>query len=208
MEKYPSPSKMRIETQDFSSMLAENRYIEWISQNGKILLYLFLGLIFLSILAYRLLAGSGSRSEADYLNAAHNMVLLQRQIAAGESETAQETLKRLTAIIHHHPELHAQYDGAIAQLLINQGLNEEAKSFALPTLDRLSQDGLPYYIDYAANTLLIGDKKFSESLEKAKELKDKILNSASSKDFSNILFVINLLRIGMLQQQLNQPEDE
>ena len=64
MQKNSSTSKVPlIETSDFSSMFAENRYIEWISSNGKILTYILLGILAVAFLIYRM--SSSNRNQAE-----------------------------------------------------------------------------------------------------------------------------------------------
>jgi hypothetical protein len=212
---HPTSKLPSIETQDLSQMLAENRIIDWISNNRKTLLYAFLaGLAFIFFI-YRLTGGNWSQSERDYLNAANDLTLFQNYSAAQDVEASHEALGRLTAIIKRYPELHAQYDGLIAQTLINSNKRNEAAPWAIMNLNRISKDHLPYYTAYATNTLIIGEKKYLEALQQALDLKQKMLTAYSSdqsasyqSEFGDILFAFNLLRIGMLQQQAGFTEDE
>ena len=129
---------------------------------------------------------------------------------------AQEVLGRLTTIMQRHPELHAQYDGTIAQLLINVGNTEEAKKFSIPALSRVSQDHISHYIDYASNTLVISAQQYPEALKQALNLKQNLLALMSANqefnqsEFDNVytLFALNFLRIGMLQEKMNDKEEE
>lgn len=200
-----------IENQDFSTMLGENSFIQWISNNSKMLMYSFLGLLAAIILLYRFVFSQSTQSEGDYFNAANRFAQFQKLVEQQDIVAAEEALSQLTPIIQRHPELHAQYDGLIAQLLLSTNV-KEAKKFAVPTLARVSQDQLPYYIEFANTTLTIEEKKYADALQQALQLKQKMLEVAQADnqplEFGDSLFAFNLLRIGMLQQQLDQKDAE
>lgn len=114
------------------------------------------------------------------------------------------------------PELHAAYDGALAQSFLNSGKLAEAKPYAEATFARTAPNHLEYYTDFAETSLLISGKKFQEALEKAKLLQSKMLNASnlvgdSSTQIQNVsseLFALNLLRIAMMQQELGDKAGE
>lgn len=214
-KQHPVNKLSQNENHEFPTLLSsDNAFLQWVTDHGKTLIYVFLALLAFIFLFFRLTSGSKSKAESDYFNASNDFALFQRLSSEDNRAGAQEALERLAAIIQSHPELHAQYDGIIAQTLINQGNNIEAKRYSISTLKRISQDNLPYYEAYATNTLLISDKKYSDALAQAIDLKQKmiqIVESAKSEtqnDFGSMLFALNLFRIGMLQQQMENRNEE
>lgn len=191
-----------LEKNTLLSALEENPAIEWLEHNGKTLLYVFLGLVALLFIIYRMSAGRHAKAESDYLQASVEFAAFQK----GESK---ESLERLTAILGRRPELHAQYDGLIAQILLNNGDLSKAKEFANLALKRTSTEDLPYYSDFAKTTLLISEHHEQEALNQALALKKTMQAQQSNQSkFGPVLFAFNLLRVAMLQQQLGLHEEE
>ncbi len=108
-----------------------------------------------------------------------------------------DKLLQLQKILKHHPELHAKYDGRIAQKLLlssEQGLSVSFVRAAQKRVGELS----PYHTQFTNCSLLIGEKKFDEALIQASEL-----NKALQQDehyHESILYGYNLLRIAFLKQ--------
>lgn len=214
-KQHPLNKLSQNENHELPTLLSsDNAFLEWVTDHGKTLIYAFLALLAFIFLFFRLTSGSKSKAESDYFNASTDFALFQRLSNEGNQTGAQEALERLAAIIQRHPELHAQYDGIIAQTLINDGNNTETKRYSLSTLKRISQNHLPYYEAYATHTLLISDKKYSEALTQAIDLKQKMIQVADSaksetqNNFGSMLFALNLFRIGMLQQQMGNDNEE
>lgn len=199
--------------QNLLNFLDEDSIIDWLSRNGKNAIYILLGLIALFLVVYRLSSRNTSQTEKDYLQAANEFAQFESNKLTDPSSNA-EALDRLNAIMSSHPELHAAYDGAIAQTLLNRGQATEAKPFALATLKRTQSDNLPLYNDFASTTLLISDQQYKEALEKSQALKQKMLddlgqtNNQSDLAFGDMLFAFNLFRIAMLQQQIGDGKAE
>lgn len=194
--------------------LGDGQLVEWLSQNGKNIVYVLLASIALLIFIYRFTSSRSQESEQSYLQAAQEYTLFLKTSQNNDLSQSREHLKQLTGAMDKHPELHAAYDGTIAQLLINADQTAEALPFAQATLDRTKQDHLPLFADYATTTLLIAQKKHQEALEKSLLLQEHIisaLNTAITPAIKNAhegLFAFNLLRIGMLQQELGNHQAE
>ena len=125
-----------------------------------------------------------------------------------------EHFTQLQKLIRKHPELHAKYDGAIAQKLLSHSEKGLATSYGKATLKRIG-DFSPYYKDFSKCSLMIVDQKLEEALQNAKALKasmdgdDRFWEKKS--DFVRhgcILYAYNLLRIAMLEKVAGTPEGE
>lgn len=189
-----------LEKKGIPGLSDESQIFNWIAENGKNLAYLIAGLFALFFIIYWLSAGNRQKAEHDYLNAYAQYAIFQH--SEGQN---QEALDKLAAIMKRHPELHAQYDGLVAQLLINEGKMEQADEYIERSLSRISKDRLPLYENFASTTQLIGEQKFSEALTQALELQQKTLNLSPSE---TILIGLNRFRIAMLYQQLGMKENE
>lgn len=195
------------------NLFEENKWADWLTQNGRYLGYGLLALILVLIIGYRFSASRTANSENDYINAENDFQLFQRAIADRENGTSEQALKNLNAQLQRHPELQAKYQGAIAQALITAGLAAEAQVYANPTLARTNEENSPFYSDYAQTTLLIGNQQYAPALERSLALKQKMeenrQNTASVKEqASDLLYFFNLVRVGMLQQQLGLTAQE
>lgn len=125
-----------------------------------------------------------------------------------------EGLVRLQKILKNHPELHAKYDGAIAQKLLSSSENGLAKLYAKATFKRIG-DFSPYHSDFSKATLQIADNQLSEALQNAKALKESMEKDeafwAKKSDVVRhgcILYAFNLLRIAMLEKSAGTPAGE
>src|SRR5476649_1437261 len=85
-------------------------------------------------------------------------------------ENKSEHFITLQKIIRKHPELHAKYDGAIAQKLLSTSERGLATSYGKATLKRMGAFS-PYYKDFSTCSLMIADHKLTEALESSKALK-------------------------------------
>jgi len=118
--------------------------------------------------------------------------------------TSGKELVQLTKLLKRHPELHAKYDGRIAQKLLLCSEKGLAASFSQSIFKRV-ESAFPYYAEFSRTSLLIGEKKFSAALSSAQELQKQIQSSPSYKMLSSY----NLLRIAILQQTLHtSPQEE
>lgn len=202
MKKTHTALETALEKSDLSDTLAEHPAVQWISQNGRSLLWLILGLIAVFLIGYRLMGGPSSGSARDYFSAEKEMHLF----LTGSDAEAKESLDKLSKILNSYPDLQAKYDGRIAQKLIDRGAVSAALPFAERTLARLSKEHLPLYGDYSATTLLIEKEQYPEALEQAMALQAKM--NVKQEKLGSGLFAANLLRIAMLNQQLGKKSEE
>lgn len=201
--------------EDISNFWDESTFIQWLSHYGRYALFILLGLLVVLFFIYRLSSGGSEKAEKDYFNADREFQLFAKPILE-ETEllASTEALNRLEAIMQRRPELHAKYDGLIAQTLIFRGEMSKASHFANLALTRTSSENQPYYTEYAQTTLLIGSQQYEEALMRSQELQRKMTDTlAQSQDnpqraFGDTLYAFNLVRIGMLQQQLGLSKDE
>lgn len=125
-----------------------------------------------------------------------------------------EQLVKLQKLIRKHPELHAKYDGAIAQKLLSNSEKGLATSYGRATLKRIG-DFSPYYKDFSACSLMIADQNLEEALREARTLKasmdsdDRFWEKKSTLvRHGCILYAYNLLRIAMLEKLAGTPKGE
>lgn len=190
----------------------EGRLTEWFTHYGKIILYSLAGLVTVIILIFTWSSRQNSQNEQNYIQAASDFNFLVTANDVQNSAPAQEALKRLQNAMQQHPELHAAYDGGLAQLLLNQSLPEEALPYATATLTRVKSNNLPFYTEYAETTLLISQQEYTQALKNAlalqKKMEDALTLPAAERPFKEELFALNLLRIGILQQTAGDTEGE
>lgn len=189
----------------------ENKIAEWFTVYGKNIVYAIAGLLALIAIIYAVSSGFSGKPEQDYLQAASDFAYFTK--ADADSALSADAYKRLQTLMSKYPELHATYDGALAQAFLNRNNLAQAKPYAEATLARTKSDNLPHYAEYSSTTLLIAAQKYDEALDKAKALQLTMTGTLanSSPDelaFGGELFALNLLRIAMLQQQLNDHSGE
>jgi predicted negative regulator of RcsB-dependent stress response len=206
------PEETIVHKQSFLDSFDADTIVDWLSRNSKNIIYVFLSLIALFILVYRLSSSHTVKSEKDYFQAASDFSAFMRDNSDGEAVT-QEAFGRLTTLINSHPELHSAYDGAIAQTLLNRGQTAEAKPFIVNTLNRIQDEGLKLYNSFASTTLLISESQYEEALKASQTLHQTMLEELNKgigedRSFSEVLFAFNLLRIAMLHQQLKNNNEE
>jgi hypothetical protein len=162
---------------------------------------IFCGLIFSSRIIYWARGGS----QGDYV-AAEN--------AYNAWKGNQETLAKLERILARHPELHAKYDGVIAQTLLGSSEKGLAETYATANVKRM-EGFAPYYSSFARVTLMIAEGKHKDALQQAKDLKQQMAADLSfwekpSKVAKHgaLLYGYNLLRIAMLERAAGSPEEE
>lgn len=198
-----------IETPDLSDSIAESPIIQWIAQNGRTLLWIFLGLLAAALLIHKIFWGAFGDSAQDYYKADGEYYTFD---TSTDPKVQQEALNTLSTLLKRRPDLQSKYDGRIAQTLLTRDDLKQALPFAERTLARTSQDNLPFYADYANTTLLISAQKYEDALKTALALKDKMIAEAKenggAQEFGDALYLFNLLRIAMLQQQLGQNAEE
>lgn len=200
--KNNQPHETSLEKIPLADMLGEHPWIQWISENGRNLLILFLILISLFFVVYRISFNSVAKSELNYINAENEF---QRFMSEKNPANAKETLNKLTALLIAYPELKPKYDGLIAEKLIADGNLGSDLEMATSAIERTKSENAPFYTAYSETTLLIADKKYEEALKKSLSL-NETLNQNNAPE--TLLLPLNLLRIGSLQQLLNLQTEE
>lgn len=216
MKKQQNQVNPILEKLDFSEGWDDNFYIQWLMRNSKAILSTLLILAALILIFARISSGGNKKAESDYFNAENNYAIYARGIK-GNTDPAirKEALEKLRLILDRRPDLHAKYDGLLAQALLIQGDPELASLYENRALKRTEADHLSYYANYAKNTLLIGNQHYAEALKNSILLKEEILKNAvlarehpEQKMFGDLLFAYNLLRIAMLQNAIGSKEGE
>lgn len=200
-----------VQKSSFLDFLDEGRLTDWLSEHGKNILYGLAGILGLLVLIYAFSSGQTSKAEQEYIQAANDFAYFSKSDAQDPALT-QAALDRLKNTMSKHPELHAVYDGAVAQTLLNRSKVDEAKPYAASTLKRVTSNDLPFYKDYAETSLLISQMDFKSALEKAQALQQNmseiIAAQSDDRSFGDELFALNLLRVGMLQQEAGDKAGE
>lgn len=183
--------------------LEDNRPVAWISKNSRYILGLLAAAIVLIILIFRWSALNVSKAEDAYTRAQNAFNAWQKSLGSEEKGGNADFLA-LSNYLETYPNLQAKYDGTIAQTLLALGEEAKALPFARRTLQRVQLDKLPLYRDFSENTLLIGEGKVEQALEKSQQLQNKMDEEKSSP----LLAEFNLLRTGMLDKALGNREGE
>lgn len=181
---------------------------EWFSAYKQYVIFGLIALLSLILLAYRFLSASSLNSEADYLQAQYEFAQFQdKSINSGSNDS--ENFDKLETILSRHPELHAQYDSLIAQLLIINQNPTQAKPFVERTMNRVAKDHdhIDLYRDYAQTSLLISEGQYEQAIAQAEQLKDK-MNQDAKQNYGSTLYAFNLIRLATLYQELNRPDQE
>ena len=200
-------SQLKHMTDDF--MTESNPLIEWLSAHKRQILFGFLALFTLIVLSYRVIAARTLKAENDFFQAQIDFTRFQEKgIQPDESERGLELFSQLETILKRHPELHAKYDGQLVQTLIIGQDIEKAHSFAQSIFQRTEQAHLDFYQQYAETSLLINEGKYQEAVLRTQQLQEKLNHQQINVSFGETLYLFNLIRLAMLYQQLNQPEEE
>lgn len=191
----------------------ESRFLHYLEKYGKQGLYVIAGIIILLIVFSKLSSNSQKQAETDFIQANTSFASLKQAIEKNDAPLIQSSLSKLDQILKSHPELHAKYDGLIAQSLLLIQEVSKADPFALSTLKRTHNEDLSYYHDYSKVSLLIGGGQYQQSLTDSLILKEKMLEqklastSIEQLPFDAALYFYNLIRIAMLYQKLGQSDE-
>lgn len=190
----------------------QDTFIEWISNNQKIILYGIIGLIAILFVTMKFASSSSIQAENDYFNIEKQVSHLFNATKEQNPPAQRLALEHIETILARRPDLRSKYDGMIAQMLLLDGSFTEAKPFAIEAIKRTEHLLLPHYTDYTKTTLLIAQKEYESALAKAFALKEVMLQEAqkdsSPRSFGDALFAYNLLRIAMLEQELGHQKEE
>lgn len=186
---------------------ADHPAVEWVLNNKQIILWIIAGLFAALVIAYRILMHNSFNAEADFFKAQADFNKFEEAALHSNNHLADAAaLNSLKELMKSHQELHAKYDGALAQTLLLEGQLPESESFAQATFKRTSNDSIQAYHDYAAASLLIGKQQFQEALSESKKLNIK-LNAETGFPYETLYF-FNLIRQAVLNQQLGFDKEE
>jgi len=205
----------QIKESDLLHGMEDNPFVQWITDNVQKIFYTFAGAFILLFALYFWLSSGSAKAETDYYNATQDFQTFQNASDSDDPVAQKAAFDKLNQILTRRPDLHAKYDGLIAQTFLNRNEVNEAKPFADATLSRVSKDHLPLYIEYAQITLLIEQNQYSEALKRSVALKGQMTQLATQgekekqkRTFGDSLFAFNLLRIAMLEQKAGTPQEE
>lgn len=168
----------------------EALYTEWLSKNWKNLLISIGCLAMVLVIGLRLSFGSSGQKAGEYLKAEQEFATFQTSEGAAQTEA----FTSLEQILQTMPQLHAKYDGALAQELLLQNNEKKAAEFACLTLLRTERDNLPLYGEYSRISLLISQGDYRTALDRTVQLKNKMTESSR-------LLAYTLLNQALLYQQ-------
>lgn len=124
---------------------------------------------------------------------------------------------RLAGLVHalqKVPQLKERYEPVLAQKLIEGGRGSEVLDLAAKAI-ALAKTETPLHAAYAETTLLIEQKQYQLSLERAVALKTKMDSECGISRFMEnpalggaLLYGYNLVRIAFLQQELGNGPGE
>jgi hypothetical protein len=209
-----------LEEQLQSSMLDSSKIEEFLANNGRMLFWISVGIAAFLVIAYIFTSSNQTRSVSDYLNAQKQYTAFDKSVKKEGINEGVDTqaLTTLQGLLASHPELHAKYDGLLAQLLLKEGDITSAETYANATLARTLENplnrSLSFYDDYSRTSLLISQANYSEAIQHSINLNTKLKAEISqqattqSQFDSHTLYAFNLLRIAMLYQQLGLPLEE
>lgn len=183
-------------------------WIQWdqfFNKYGRVLLIAIVGIAAGLVVFSRLSASRRAESEQDYFEAEHYFSTLVTQGPQDTVTFSSDSLSQLQRIIDQHPDLHAKYDGAIAQLLLSLGRDEDAKAYLVSAQSRINPQELsqPYHA-FASVTLQIANREYEEALAQSLQLQEQL----AAQDSLQTLAAFNLLRIASLYQQLGRTQEE
>lgn len=203
MSKSTPPSLKNI---DLGEDWSQHPLVEWLANHKQIILWIFVGLLALLILAYQLIAMRTVHNESDYYQA--QTIFTQFQQADGSANSTTEAdLKKLEVIMGSHPELKARYEGPLTQTLLVLGQVPQARLFAEDIFKRTQTEHLQLYQDYSKTSLLIGEGHYAEALQQSQQLQQTLAQLEPGATLPT-LSVFNLIRLGVLYQQLGQQQEE
>ncbi|NGX57108.1 MAG: hypothetical protein K1060chlam5_01364 [Candidatus Anoxychlamydiales bacterium] len=121
-------------------------------------------------------------------------------------------LSNLKYVLKKYPNLKPIYEGNITQgLMIKNDLSKKDLKYASKCINRTKKE-LPFYSKYSNISILIAKKNYQNALNEAVALKKSMQNDLSFlKDemlpAGPILYSLNLLRIAILNKELNLKEE-
>jgi hypothetical protein len=187
-----------------STLFDINVLTEWLIKYGKTVLIAIACLAALLVIGLRLTSGNQAKQGVEYLKAQKEFT--QFQTSTGEAQ--KEALAKLNQVFQIIPQLHAKYDGLIAQELLLSNEVKRAEEFAALALQRIAKDQLPFHAEYSRIALLISQGEYKTALERTVQLKNKMLAEPAPRSFGDILFAYTLLNQALLYQQVGDLKGE
>ncbi len=181
--------------------------VEWISNNKQSILWIIVGLFAVLILSYRILMTRTMNAETDFFRSQTDFTKFQDAALNSNNHLIDAaSLSNLEVLMKSYPELHEKYDGPLAQTLLIEEQLPQAEAYAKTTFKRTANDSIDLYHDYAATSLLIGNKQYPEALTRAQELNSRM--SLETRRPQDTLYFFNLIRLAFLNQQLGFAREE
>lgn len=205
MSKVKTPHTQTPEPLDWAEQIQQHPAFEWVMEHRQYIPYVFISLLALIVIGYKLTSGSAAKAESNYQLAEGYWTQIQRNIGEEASLNKQEdALRELQAITNDYPELRSKYDGIITQILLVHGESEAAMPYAQRTEARTSSTQDSLFKDFTHTTLLVAQGKHQEALQTSLELKEKLLEQTEP----SLLLPYTLIRIAMLYQGMGQKDLE
>ena len=181
--------------------------VSLITLHGK---KLILSICFLAVIIgilYAFLFHHTLSKEEDYLKAQD---LFDRLSMEHNAPAKKALLDELEKILIQQPDLKSKYDAPIAQEFLNEELPEIATPYMKRNWERTQSQLNPFCKKYAEITLLVSKEEYSKALEMSLILKKELENQtkSDSNEELEILWAWNFLRLGMLYQNLENPNSE
>ncbi|MBS4169071.1 hypothetical protein [Parachlamydia sp. AcF125] len=205
--KHPSSPLETSETPP-SSLIDWDSVTHWLEFYGKYLIGMAAILFFFLILLSRFIFNDEKKAEADYFKAANAFHTFELPPTEANTKGQMEALETLKTLLTKRPELHAAYDGMIAQTLINRGFIQDAQPFAESALLRTKKTDLSLYAQFAQTTLSLCNKKYEQALNETQALSKQMEEQADKSRLGETLVAFNLLRLAMLYQQTGALQEE
>ena len=165
-----------------------------IKQRQKIFYLVLIAIVIGAFAARTVLRKEGTR-EHDFLQAQANLHHLLT-----DTEGKGNLIAQLEEVLQRHSELHAKYDGPLAQAHINGGDPAAAREIAAPLIERTAPS---HYATFSEGSLLVTEGQLAAALEHATALKENLHGIDAP-----LLRAHNLLRIALLQGEIGTPERE
>ncbi len=170
------------------------------------------------VASYLLVAGAGIAAfiliaEKKTQRVATNIVAAKELWKEWEKTSEAKPLESLEARLKKEPQLDRLYGAALGQRLIALDESKRARPYIEKAVGRSQLH--PYYRSYASTTMLIEEKCFAQALEASLKLKEDLLKDKlfltrlkENPTRGGALFGLNLLRIALLNEQLQDQQGE
>lgn len=203
MKKTEIESKTPIDIKPhITEVLNDHPTIQWIVEQRMNILIVIIAIIVATILITRLSTGAPGQKEADLIQTEAEVVNLQKVILGIDNATSVDAaFDKVKQLLKQYPELNTKYDAPLAQAFLAVNNASDATPFADQSLKRTQANNLPTYQEFAKTSLIIGQEKYQEALDKALKIKQELPSESP-------LFAYNLLRIATLYQALGNKNEE